>query len=185
MERHEAEQALIAWASVGRDELVRAAYQAGVTKSRIHELTGIGRSTIDRILEASVNQEQLTRLVKYLTDYTANWPRQHHAAWAFYTPPPPMADTYKAEDIAESMFAEAAFKAIKLGTVLNTPDGRLLVAAVEALTPLAYAKDVELLVAALRIAAGLQQAQARETVVKAVFGVAVAAVAVAAIGNSG
>jgi DNA invertase Pin-like site-specific DNA recombinase len=32
-----------------RDPLVRAALAAGVTKTEIHEATGIGRMTIDRI----------------------------------------------------------------------------------------------------------------------------------------
>ena len=33
-----------------RDARVRAAVAAGITKHRVHQLTGIGRSTIDRIL---------------------------------------------------------------------------------------------------------------------------------------
>ena len=33
-----------------RDKAVFAAYRAGVNKHRIHELTGIARTTIDRIL---------------------------------------------------------------------------------------------------------------------------------------
>jgi hypothetical protein len=33
-----------------RDARVRAAVAAGVSKRRVHELTGIGRMTIDRIL---------------------------------------------------------------------------------------------------------------------------------------
>ena len=35
-----------------RDKRVRAAVAAGLTKHRVHLLTGIGRSTIDRILVA-------------------------------------------------------------------------------------------------------------------------------------
>jgi predicted transcriptional regulator len=33
----------------GRDELVRRALAAGITKKEIHELSGMSRSTIDRI----------------------------------------------------------------------------------------------------------------------------------------
>lgn len=54
MNPEEAEQALAAWASVDRNELVRAAHVAGVSKNRIHTLTGISRTTIDRILKLSV-----------------------------------------------------------------------------------------------------------------------------------
>lgn len=35
----------------GRDALVRRARAAGVSKNRIHVLTGIARTTIDRILK--------------------------------------------------------------------------------------------------------------------------------------
>jgi hypothetical protein len=50
----EAEQMLSEWAIVtrGRDARVRAAVGAGLSKHRVHMLTGIGRSTIDRILAA-------------------------------------------------------------------------------------------------------------------------------------
>jgi hypothetical protein len=33
-----------------RDDIVRAAYAAGFSKTKIHRLTGLARSTIDRIL---------------------------------------------------------------------------------------------------------------------------------------
>ena len=35
----------------GRDDMVRRARAAGVSKNRIHVLTGIARTTIDRILK--------------------------------------------------------------------------------------------------------------------------------------
>jgi molybdopterin-guanine dinucleotide biosynthesis protein A len=46
------EQELAEWAAsqADRDNLVRAALAAGVTKQRVHELTGIARTTINRIL---------------------------------------------------------------------------------------------------------------------------------------
>ena len=54
MTPEEAEELLIEWAEVARDRdnRVRAAVGAGVSKHRVHALTGIGRSTIDRILAA-------------------------------------------------------------------------------------------------------------------------------------
>lgn len=47
-----AEKSLAEWARANseRDAIVRAAYAAGVPKTRIHLETGIARSTIDRIL---------------------------------------------------------------------------------------------------------------------------------------
>lgn len=53
LRRNEEERALILWA-IGqreRDEIVRRAHFFGVSKHRIHVLTGIARTTIDRILE--------------------------------------------------------------------------------------------------------------------------------------
>ncbi len=51
----EAEQLLIEWVMVtrDRDNRVRAAVDSGVSKYRVHQLTRLGRSTIDRILAAS------------------------------------------------------------------------------------------------------------------------------------
>jgi hypothetical protein len=52
----EAREMLAGWAAeqdaVGRrrDEVVRAAIDAGLSKSEVHRLTGIARTTIDRIL---------------------------------------------------------------------------------------------------------------------------------------
>ena len=56
MRPEEAEQLLIEWAFVtrDRDNRVRAAVAAGVSKYRVNQLTGIGRSTIDRILAVSL-----------------------------------------------------------------------------------------------------------------------------------
>ena len=52
MAPEDAEQRLIEWVTVTRDRdtRVRAAVEAGLSKHRVHRLTGIGRSTIDRIL---------------------------------------------------------------------------------------------------------------------------------------
>lgn len=52
MAPEDAEQRLIEWVTVTRDRdtRVRAAVAAGLSKHRVHRLTGIGRSTIDRIL---------------------------------------------------------------------------------------------------------------------------------------
>jgi hypothetical protein len=55
MRPEEAEQWLIEWVTVtrDRDNRVRAAVGAGVSKCRVNQITGIGRSTIDRILAAA------------------------------------------------------------------------------------------------------------------------------------
>jgi hypothetical protein len=52
MTAEEAEQMLSEWVIVTRDRdaRVRAAVAAGITKHRVHRLTGLGRSTMERIL---------------------------------------------------------------------------------------------------------------------------------------
>ena len=60
----QARQMLTGWAAeqaaVGsrRDGVVRAAIDAGLRKSEVHRLTGIARTTIDRILGAVPAMEQ-------------------------------------------------------------------------------------------------------------------------------
>jgi hypothetical protein len=51
----EAEAALTAWRLISgqRDDLVRAAVAAGISKHRVHVLTGVARTTIDRILDSA------------------------------------------------------------------------------------------------------------------------------------
>lgn len=55
MTREEAEQMLTEWCEVtrDRDNRVRAAVAAGVTKYRVNQITRLGRSTIDRIMAAA------------------------------------------------------------------------------------------------------------------------------------
>ncbi len=55
MTPEEAEQLLTEWVTITRDRdvRVRAAVAAGVSKYRVNQITGIGRSTIDRILAAA------------------------------------------------------------------------------------------------------------------------------------
>ena len=173
----------MAWASVERDGLVRAAHEAGVSKNRIYHITGIARTTIDRILETSMPQDQLNRLVAYLATFTATWPRHdqlHHVGLK-----PAVASHYTPSEIADLLVKDAEFKALKIGTFLNTPDGKMLAAAVERLTPPPYHEDVVLLVDALQLAAKAQQAEARDTFVKGLLLLAGVGAAAAILGNNG
>jgi hypothetical protein len=82
-----------------------------------------------------------------------------------------------AEELAEQLLADAEFGAIRLGTFLDTPDGELLVTAVELVSPPFYRDDIELLVAALKLAARIQQRQQR------LGGVLIGAAAVALVAS--
>ena len=167
----EAEAALQAWATVERDELIQAAHQAGVSKNRIHVLTGIARSTIDRTLEAPVGTDS-QRVTEYLGKFTAQWPRQD---WILQ---PVMADHYTPAQIADALLADAEFRALRLGTWLSTPSGELLAGAVTALAPAPYQQDISLLIDALQLAAERQQAEARQKLAIGLLGGAALAFAI-------
>lgn len=77
MNRDEAEKQLTEWAAnnAHRDDLVRAALAAGVSKNRIHTLTGIARTTIDRILEVPMD-----KIDKYILEtITEDFRKELHA----------------------------------------------------------------------------------------------------------
>jgi hypothetical protein len=179
MTPHEAaEAALRAWATVQRDELVQAAHRAGVSKNRIHTLTGIARTTIDRILEAPMGTEQQA-LTGYLAKFTAQWPRPQAWDWNPYDG---LTTGKNAEQVAAELLADAEFRALRLGNWLSTPEGEFVAAAVTSLMPQLYAADADVLIKALQLAARQQQADARKTIAA---GVAIAAVGALAIGASG
>ena len=174
----EAEAALQAWGTVERDELVHAAYQAGVSKNRIYVLTGIARTSIDRILEAPMGAPQ-QRITAYLEKFTEQWPR-YGQAWYMQ---PTMASAYTSEYIADALLADGEFRALRLGTWLNTPAGELVATAVAALAPPPYQKDVDLLVEALQLAAQRQQAEARQKLAVGLLGGAALAFALGSSRN--
>jgi hypothetical protein len=62
-----AERDLREWARVtgDRDNRIRAALAEGITKHRIHTITGISRATIDRILAKDVACGTCERLARH------------------------------------------------------------------------------------------------------------------------
>ena len=164
----EAEAALDAWRSaVGqRDELVRAAHRTGVTKYRISQITGITRPTIDRILKAP-SATSSEDIAAYLVEFTAKWPKIQPGG---LTRLPGMANVYDAAKVANALLANQAFRALKLGTWLNTPSLDLLNTAVNALTPALLPADATLLAEALLLAACRQQEEARQKLAAGLLG---------------
>jgi len=89
---------------------------------------------------------------------------------------PPQRPT--AEEIGGWLLEDAEFRALELGTWLGTTDGEIIASAVERFLPPLYREDVELLIAALRFAATLQQTEGREAAGKWALGSIVVAVLV-------
>jgi hypothetical protein len=160
-----------------RARAVSEMHDSGQSYGRIAELIGFTRSRAQQLAERAdppakthdrqdkqlMTQETLTL---YLDAYTATWPRSWNRH-PFRPNAQPVAQRHSAEEIAGQLYADANFRALQLGTWLNTPDGELLAAAVEALTPPPYQQDIELLVEALQLAAKMQQRDARGNAVAA------------------
>lgn len=173
--RDQAERELVAWATVNacRDDIITAAYRAGVAKTRIHAITGIARTTIDRILEDRTVRrgfmQMATReeVAQFLDEFIQDWPRD--PTWQGnplpFRPQPAMAYQVSAEELAGQIFETVGFRALRLGSWLNTPDGELMAAAVELLTPPPYQVDAKLLADALKIAATKQRSAELEKAV--------------------
>lgn len=152
-----------------RARAVAEMHGSGLSYARIAEVIGFTRSRAQQLVERAepppkiqqlgahkVTQEDIT---SYLEGFTSDWPRySHYARW---NPAVPYAHAYSVEQIAGILFADAEFRALKLGTWLNTPDGELMTAAAESLSTPLFAEDVKLLVEALKLAAKMQQGDVR------------------------
>jgi hypothetical protein len=172
MTPEEAEAALQAWSTVQRDELIQAAYHAGVGKNRIHAITGIARTTIDRILETPVGAPQ-QRVTAYLEKFTGEWPRYGRAWYGQQT----MASAYTAEQIASALLADPGFRILKLGTWISVPSRELTTEAVTTLSAPLFQQDADLLVEALLLASQKQQEEARQRIAFGLLGGAALAIA--------
>ena len=113
------------------------------------------------------------RITAYLEKFTEQWPKYGHAWYGQRT----MASAYDAGQIAEALLADVGFRALRLGTWLNTPSGELLADAVTALTPQPFREDIDLLITALQLAAQRQQDEARQKLSIGILGGAALAIA--------
>jgi hypothetical protein len=174
-DRDHAEQELAAWAAANeyRDEIIRNAYRAGVPKARIHAMTGVARTTIDRVLQdpappsGPANPAAQDALTAFLSEFIDAWPREPAPFPGGLYPlrRPAMAEQITPEQITSDLLASPAFRALRLGTWLSTPKPEVITAAVEALTPPLYEQDIILLVNAIQLAAQTQQREARDRAV--------------------
>lgn len=174
-----------------RARAVAEMHTSGMSYGRIADVIGFTRARAQQLVEraapidrdkqekrktAMASQEEITQ---YLASFTSRWPRQQLHAM-FRLPPTwrPVADIKTAEEVASELIADADFQLLRLGNWLETADGQLLTAAVEALMPPLYQRDAELLVEALTLAAKSQQKDGRA---RAVAGTALAAAGLAIV----
>lgn len=86
-----------------------------------------------------------------------------------------ISDSQRVQNLAASFLGDAEFQALKLGTFLTTPDGQVLLEAIEMAIPGTSAGEVQLLAAALELAAGWQQNGLRTQAEGLAFGVVIIA----------
>lgn len=120
------------------------------------------------------------RITEFLVkQVVADWPRQPLYPVYQFTPQyqpyaTPKAHGTSPAQLAEYLLASAEFRALRLGTWLQTPDAQLITAAVEAISPPPLNEDIELLVDALTLAAATQHEQNRAWAVLAGIAASVA-----------
>ncbi len=122
-------------------------------------------------------QEQIAQfLVQYIKlprGYTPQaWASQPWLEMPFpYTVP---STRPTAEQLAHELLAMSEFRALQLGTWLNTTNGQVITEAVEMVSPPFYRQDIELLVEALQLAAQLQAHEGQDKAGKVALAVIVA-----------
>jgi hypothetical protein len=151
-----------------RARAVAEMHDAGVSYGRIADEIGFTRARAQQLVERAEppvqsDQQKSTKstasrehITTFLGRYVASWPRDIGPS-----PRRPVADSHRAEGIAVDLLGNPEFGALQLGTWLTAPNGGLITAAVDAITPPLYRADIDLLVEAVTLAAKSQQRDAR------------------------
>lgn len=145
--------------------------ETGVSYADIAEAIGFTRSRAQQLVERAeppprarptpIGRAAPTQLTEFLEIHLREhqWPREGPRT----TPVPPLvAQHYTPDQLAAQLFADPRFRALQLGSWLRTPDGKLITEAIAALDPQPFRQDIELLTAAIAVAAQLQQKDGRE-----------------------
>ena len=74
------------------------------------------------------------------------------------------------EELARALIQDGGFRALQLGSFFATPTGDFLEQAVELVIPRAFSPEFDLLVAAIKLAAELQQGESRGNALLALGG---------------
>jgi hypothetical protein len=75
----------------------------------------------------------------------------------------PRPPTISAGDLAGFLLQDAEFRSLQLGTWLNSPDGELIAAAVEAALPPPLNREVRVIAEGMRLAAEAQRREGQQT----------------------
>lgn len=92
--------------------------------------------------------------------------------------------TSSAEECAQALVQDEEFRALQLGTWLNTPNGEVISAAVQAALPPPYNAEVRVITDGLRLAAEMQRRQGWKTA-GGIFGVGAVVMILTILARSG
>lgn len=111
-------------------------------------------------------QQQIAQFL----DRRVSWPRmlgpQPWLPYPYTVPAPrPTVD-----ELARELLSDSEYRALQLGTWLNTTNGQIISEAVEMVLPPFYRQDAELLVEALQLAAKLQAQEGQDKAGKIALG---------------
>jgi hypothetical protein len=123
-------------------------------------------------------QDQLADFIRSRISVGRVQPGADYSYSAWYPVPYHGASVPTLELVAAELVRNAEFRALKLGTFLNTPTGDFVEEAVALAVPRAFAPEFALLVDALKLAAELQQGEARGNVILTAIGAVVIGVVV-------
>jgi hypothetical protein len=171
-------EALTRRIAIERARTVAGMHGAGLSYGRIAEELGFTRARAQQLSERADqphNQQERTAppmtepegLTDFLHGYVQDWPRPptrttrppygiHHGTFN-----EPVASSKSPEEIAVDLISTAEFQALRLGTWLSTPQGQVITAVVEAISPPLYREDITLITDALMLAARTQQKEQR------------------------
>lgn len=111
--------------------------------------------------ETPTKQEQIARFLME----RCSFPRCRYWLGQWQEWPPIAEERPTPEELAEELLSFSEFRALQLGTWLRTTDGEIISAALEMVAPPFYRQDIELLFAALRLAASIQQSEGQDKAV--------------------
>ena len=123
-------------------------------------------------------QDQLADFIRRRISLGRVQPGCDYPYGAWYPVPHLVAPLPAFEQVAAELVRDTEFRALQLGTFLNTPSGEFLEEAVALAVPRGLAPEFTILVDALKVAANLQQGEARGNLILSAIGAIVIGVLV-------
>ena len=123
-------------------------------------------------------QDQLADFIRCRISVGRVQPGADYSYLSWYPMPYQLEPLPAFEQVAAELVRDTEFRALQLGTFLNTPSGEFVAQTVALAVPRGFVPEFALLVDALKLAAKLQQGEARGNVILSAIGAVVMGVLV-------